>query len=133
MVPNTVIDRIEFILNKDETTQQNYTLQQFDYSIASAYDIHNESEKRMDVYASGCNNNEPDQLFLEWIANHPGDWSGIVKIFFKNEETPNITLHFKKSIAQSYNQSFTENNGYQQNGYFSANLMGVVINNVAVN
>ncbi|MEH6656334.1 hypothetical protein [Leeuwenhoekiella marinoflava] len=133
MVPNTVIDRIEFILNKDENTQNKYILQSFDYSISTAYDINNESDKRIDVYASGCNNNEPDELFLEWIANHPSDWTGIVKIFFKNEETPNITLNFKKAIAQSYNQSFTENNGYQQSGYFSANLMGVVINKVQMN
>ncbi len=133
MAPNTVIDRIELLLNKDETTQSKYTLQQFDYSISAAYTIDDESEKRIDVHASGCNREEPDELFLEWIANYPGEWSGIVKIFFKNEKTPSLTIHFKQSILNSYSQSFTENNGYQQNGYFAAQLKEVTINKVQMN
>ena len=133
MSPNTVIDRIELLLNKDEHTQQQYLLQQFDYSISTAYTIDDESEKRIDVHASGCNQEEPDELFLEWIANHPATWSGVVKIFFKNEKAPNLTIHFKQSILNSYSQSFTENSGYQQNGYFAAQLKEVTINQVQMN
>ena len=101
MSPNTVIDRIELLLNKDEHTQQQYLLQQFDYSISTAYTIDDESEKRIDVHASGCNQEEPDELFLEWIANHPGTWSGFVKIFFKNEKAPSLTIHFKHLYVSS--------------------------------
>ncbi|WP_417886663.1 hypothetical protein [Zunongwangia sp.] len=130
MLPNKEIDRIELLLNKDKNTQNKYTLKQFDYNIYTAYDLNNESERRIDVNISGCNTDEPDNIFLQWIANYPSDWSGIIKIFYKNEENPNLTLNFKKSILNSYSQSFTDDSGYQQSGYFAAQLIGVVINEV---
>lgn len=74
MLPNIIIDRIEFTLQKDNNTQEVFILSQVDYNFSTSYALEDNSQKRTDVYLSGSNNSLPNKLFLEWLANTPSDW-----------------------------------------------------------
>jgi len=133
MQQNNVIDRIELVLIKDENTQKIFTLSQFDYSFSSTPDFDDSSVKKTEVYLSGSINSNVDEFFLQWVSNQVGEWSGSIKVFFKNQNTPELTLTFQNSSINNYNQSFMENNSYSQGAYFAAILKGVVLDNVQMN
>ena len=130
MQQNNVIDRIEFVLNEDKNTNQKFELSQFDYNFSSGYSSNDSSDRQIEVYISGSINATITELFLKWISNQPGDWSGSIKLFFKNNDTPQLTLTFGSSSVSNFSQSFIENNTYAHDAYFTEGLQHVFLNNL---
>ncbi|UII28325.1 hypothetical protein LVD15_07820 [Fulvivirga maritima] len=130
MSENNVIERIELTLHKDQNTQKTYVLRQCDISFSMGYAMDEESNPLIDAHMSGSTNAMPDNLFLNWVANSAGEWFGEVKVYYENQENPQVSLSFNKSTINSYSQSFAEGSAFGQEGYFAVNLKGVTINEV---
>ena len=68
------------------------------------------------------------------MSNHPGDWSGSLKVYHQNQEAPSVFFNFEKAIVTSLSQSFVAEDEYARSySYFNAILSGVVLNDVKIN
>jgi len=130
MQDNNVVSRIELVVKKDNSTKQTLVLSQCDYSFNN--DFYAEERKPIDVNFSGTTKMVNDPLFIEWISNQPGDWSGIAKVYHRDQEAASISLEFDKATVVSFSQSFSEYNAHSD-AYFSLILKGVTFNAVKLN
>ncbi|MBL3657913.1 hypothetical protein [Fulvivirga sediminis] len=130
MSENNVINRIELDLHQDDKTQKTYILRQCDLSLSLAYASDGGSKPAMDAHLSGSTVTMPDNLLLNWVANSPGEWSGELRIYYENQEIPQVHITFHQSSVNSYSQSFSEGSNYGHEGYFAVMLKGVTINDV---
>ncbi|MEP5255067.1 type VI secretion system tube protein TssD [Winogradskyella rapida] len=127
MQDQNVVSRIELVIKKDSNTEKTLTLSQCDYSFNNDY--YAEERRPIDVNFSGTTKMVNDPLFVEWISNQPGDWSGVAKIFHSHKEMATIALEFDKATIVSFSQSFSEYNSHSD-AYFSMILKGVTFNAV---
>ena len=95
-------------------------------------DYYSEEKKPVDVNFSGTTKMVNDPIFIEWISNQPGEWSGSAKIFHREQEEASVSLMFNKATVVSFSQSFSEYNSHSD-AYFSMILNEVIFNNVKLN
>ncbi|WP_179352052.1 type VI secretion system tube protein TssD [Winogradskyella vidalii] len=124
--PN-IVSQIELIIRKDSNTEKKIILSQCDYSFNNDY--YSDEKKPMDVNFSGTTKMVNDPLFIEWISNQEGEWSGSAKVYHRNQEDASIVLEFNNATVVSFSQSFSEYNAHSD-AYFSMILKGVSFNNV---
>ena len=129
------IERIELLIKKEANSEKLFTLNQCDYNFSSNYySEQDEQDRTLDVNLSGTINEDIDTFFLEWMSNHPGDWSGSLKVYHQNQEVPSVFFNFEKAIVTSLSQSFVAEDEYARSySYFNAILSGVVLNDVKIN
>lgn len=127
MQDSNVVSRIELLIRKDNNTEKSFVLSQCDYSFNMDY--YTEEKKPIDVNFSGTTKMVNDPVFIEWISNQPGEWSGYAKVFHREQETPSISLVFNKATVVSFSQSFSEYNSHSD-AYFSMILKDVTFNDV---
>ncbi|RCW92437.1 type VI secretion system tube protein TssD [Winogradskyella arenosi] len=125
MQDHNVVSRIELVIKKDSNSEKTLTLSQCDYSFNNDY--YAEERRPIDVNFSGTTKMVNDPLFIEWISNQQGDWSGVAKIFHRDQEMATIALEFDKATVVSFSQSFSEYNAHSD-AYFSMILKGVTFN-----
>jgi len=130
MQDNNIVSRIELIIKKDNNTEKKLVLSQCDYSFN--HDYYTEERKPIDVNFSGTTKMVTDPLFIEWISNQPGEWSGSAKVYHRDQEEASICLEFDKSTVVSFSQSFSEYNAHSD-AYFSMILKGVSFNAIKLN
>lgn len=128
-----VIQNIELRIKKDEITEKLFNLSQCNYSFSSTYYGDDAEKHSLDINLSGAMHSDIDTFFLEWLSNHPGEWSGSLKIYHQNQDKAVMDFVFDNAIINNYSQSFSENNVHPQDAYFSGILRGVVLNTVKMN
>ncbi|MBP1840538.1 hypothetical protein [Formosa algae] len=127
MQDSNVVSQIELIIRKDSSTAQTFILSQCDYNFNM--DFYADERRPIDVNFSGTTKMVNDPLFIQWISNQEGDWSGSAKIYHKNQDKPSIALVFDKATVVTFSQSFSEYNAHSD-AYFSMILKGVTFNDV---
>ena len=128
----SVIQNIELRIKKDENTEQLYKLASCDYSF-STYFTDEVEKNKLEVNLSGVISNNIDSFFLEWLSNQAGEWSGSLKIYYQNQENPEMSFVFEHSLIHNFSQSFYVNNEHTKEGYFNGSLRGVVLNGIKMN
>jgi|TARA_R110000751_G_scaffold7805_3_gene31511 hypothetical protein len=124
--------KIELLIRKDDTTTKQFELTQCDYNFSTNY-YQEEDSRPVEVNLSAGIKNGLDPLFIAWITNQPGTWSGCITIFIDDSNQPAVSLKFDKATATGCNQSFSEYNTSINETYFNAHLKGVVFNDLALN
>ena len=130
MEESTNNTRIEFLLKKDKNTEMMFSLNQCDYSFSNDYYSEEEDRRPMEVNLSGAIKNAMNPLFISWVANQAGEWSGSLSIYRDNKEKPSVVLAFDKALVAGCSQSFSEYNTQSYEAYFNAILKGVSLNDV---
>ncbi|MBF8150040.1 hypothetical protein ITJ86_09045 [Winogradskyella sp. F6397] len=127
MQDSNVVSRIELLIRKDNNTTKSFVLSHCDYSFSNDY--YTEEKKPIEVSFSGTIKMINDPLFMEWISNQPGEWSGSAKVYHRDQESASVTIAFEKATVVSFSQSFSEYNAHSD-AYFNVIMKGVSFNNV---
>ncbi len=122
--------KIELLIRKDNTTEKLFALSQCDYNFSTHYYQEEQDPMPIEVNLSGGIKEAIDPLFIQWISNQPGKWSGSLKIYHDNSDQPTIELVFEEAVATGCSQSFTEYNTQLNEAYFNTILKGVVYNSI---
>ncbi|EPR74461.1 hypothetical protein ADIWIN_0562 [Winogradskyella psychrotolerans RS-3] len=130
MQDSNVVSRIELLIRKDNNTEKAFVLSHCDYSFNNDY--YTEEKKPIDVSFSGTTKMVNDPLFMAWISNQPGEWSGSAKVYHRDQETASVAIEFDKATVVSFSQSFSEYNAHSD-AYFSMIMKGVTFNTVKLN
>jgi len=105
-------------------------LSQCDYNFNNDYYV--QERKPIDVNFSGTTKMANDPLFIEWISNQEGEWSGSAKVYHRDQKEASISLEFDKSSVVSFSQSFSEYSAHSD-AYFTLILKGVTFNAIKLN
>lgn len=130
MQDSNVVSRIELLIRKDNSTEKMFVLSHCDYNFNNDY--YAEEKRPIDVNFSGTTKMSDDPLFIAWISNQPGEWSGSAKVYHREQEKPSIAIEFNEGTVISFSQSFSEYNAHSD-AYFSMIMKGVTFNAVKLN